>query len=364
VPTLFTNNYITIRKPAKHVLQAYKAGISGQWQQLRSSISLFQNSGTLTNATDSFSNHLNWQHYKLFGEANYDFIGERNQLTVTFPANYQYIYYADTLLKNIKTINRLLVNPSIRFKYATGQENFVTGGYNYSNKLGTIEDIYGGYLLKNYRVLDNNSILIPEGNSHSFSLGFNYRKTIKIFFFNVLASYSITNNNSLAASSFYQTIQKQNTIAINNSGNSFMLMAGSSKYIFAWHTTVSLKYSYQQSSFYQLQNNSLQQYTNVNQTFGGGISSKLAKWFNAAYNFSFTNYSSKNISSKVSQPIQSTQLLQQNLDLNIITAQNFFIKLKADDFYVQQSHLNDNTHYFLLMPLLLIKLIKYVQIFY
>ncbi|MBS1628086.1 MAG: hypothetical protein JSR09_00010 [Bacteroidetes bacterium] len=346
VPTWFTNNYFTVRKPSKHVLQAYKAGISGQWQQLKSNINILQNSGIYNNAPDSFSNQLNWQHYKLYGEANYDFIGERAQITITLPANYQYIRYEDAVLKNSQSINRVLVNPAIHFKYATGQENFITGGYNYSNRIGTVEDIYGGYLLKNYRLLDNNDISITEGNNHNFSLGFNYRKTIKIFFFNILASYSITNNNSLTATSFYQTIQKQTTIAVNNSSNNLSIMAGSSKYIFALHTTVSLKASYQQSTFYQLQNNSLQQYANYTQTIGGGLNSKLFKWFNAGYNFSFTNYSSKNISLKNQQPTQSTQLLQQNMDINIIPSQNFFIRLKGEDFFVRQSQLNNNTHYF------------------
>ncbi|MBS1642804.1 MAG: carboxypeptidase regulatory-like domain-containing protein [Bacteroidetes bacterium] len=346
VPTWFTNNYITIRKPAKHVLQAYKLGFSGQWQQLQSNINIQQNSGLITNAVDSFSNKLNWQHYKFYTETNYDFIGERNQLSFNLPVNYQYIQYADTLLKNNKTISRILFNPSVRFKYATGQENFVSGSYSYNNNIGNIENVYGGYILKNYRLLANNDMLIPEGSSHKFSLGFNFRKTIKIFFFNVYASYGITNTNSLVAASFYQTMQKQTTIFANNQSNNFMLMAGSSKYIFALHTTVSLKASYQQSTFYQLQNNSLQQYSNYTQTIGGGINSKLTQWFNAAYNFSFTNYSSKNIATKNIQPNQSTQLLQQNIDVNIIPTQNFYFRFKGEDFYVQQTQLNNNTHYF------------------
>jgi hypothetical protein len=343
VPTLFTNTYLQIRKSSQHLLQAYKTGFTTQWQELNSNINITQNDNSINKMVDSFSNHLSWQHYKIYTEAGYDLISNRIKLSLALPFAYQYIHYTDSILKINQFISKVLFTPSLQLKYATGTENFITTGYKYTNRQSTIEDIFGGYILKNYRLLNNNEIPFTESSIHSFSAGFNYRKTIKIFFFNILATYNIANNNNITATSFYQTIQKQSTIPYNNIYNSASIMAGVSKYLFAIHSTIAFKTSFKKNKSNQLQNTLLLQYNTFTENYSASISSKINSIINTAYNISYTNYNSECIN--ITQPVQKTQLMQQSLELNIVPSQNFFIKFKAEDYYLKQHQLQTNTHY-------------------
>ena len=346
IPTFFTNNYFNYRTPKGKFLQSYKIGFTSQWQQLNSNAEVTQNNNSTTNISDSFINKIHWQHQKLYANADYDYLGNRVKLSLSLPFNWQNINYTDGVFKNKPSIpfNQLLVNPAFNFRYATGVENFVSANYTFGNNIANIQDVYGGYILQNYNQLVNTGIPVRQSNIHNASIAFNYRKTIKIFFANIAAIYSSINNNSIAQFSLFNNLQRQTIIPLNNTINSFTLYSGASKYMFKLHATVNLKASAKQSDWMQLQNGLLLGYTNNTYSIFAGLTPKINKWLNMAYSGSYVVSSSK---LKVDNALPQTVVqMQHGLEVNIFPNDNFFIKIKGEDFFVQQKQLNITNNYF------------------
>ncbi|MDI9365120.1 MAG: carboxypeptidase-like regulatory domain-containing protein [Flavobacterium sp.] len=343
VPSWFTNNYIAYRHPTTKILQAYKIGFTSQWQQLQSNVSANQINNTNQNIGDSFTNNLQWQHQKIYANADYDWIFERLKLSIGLPLNWQHIQYKDAGLKTNVSFQQLFVNPSVNLKYATGIENYITAHYNFSNNLASIQDVYQGNILNNFNLLSTNAIPIKQVNSHYASLGFNFRKTIKIFFFNIGLTYSGINSNTITQSELLQTIQKQTTIPFNNGINSYRVYSGLSKYLFKWHTTVSLKANVELTQWNQLQNNVLLDYNNITTTVSGTISPKISSWLNMLYSGTYLISGSK---AKLQNAVaRTTTQWHHQGEVNIIPNDNLFIKLKLEDFVIAQSALSTNTNY-------------------
>lgn len=346
VPTFFTNNYINYRVPSGKILQSYKVGFNSQWQQLQSNASVTQINNAVNNVSDSFINRLQWKHQKVYANANWDYMGERTKITFSLPINWQHIGYSDSSIKTMLPVNfnEVFINPSINIKYATGIENFITANYTFGNSIANIQDVYGGYILSNYNKIMFNNIAIRQSNMQIASLSYNYRKTIKIFFFNIAAIYSNVNNNSIAQTELLNSLQRQTIIPLNNRVNSFTLFSGVSKYLFKLHATVNLKASIKTSNWNQLQNGLLLGYMNNTYNVSAGISPKINKWLNIAYNGNYTLSNSKAEVGKTN--LQAITQMQHSLEINTFLNDNCYMKFKGEDFYIRQHQINVTNAYF------------------
>lgn len=346
VPTFFINSYFNYRKPFKRVLQSYKTGIISQWQQLPSAISIIQQNNQTISAKDSFSNHLNWQRYKLYAQADYDLVLERMQIGISLPVNWQNIHYSDWVLKRDETFCKPFFAPSLRIKYQTGIEHFISASYNYNNTIANIENVYSGYILKNFQLIGNNEIAFQQQFVHTINVGVNFRKSIKIFFANLGVSYSFNNSNSINNSVYYSNIQKQTIVPLTNNVNNMSIVGGISKYIFSLHTTLAVRGSYQISNWNQLQNSSLLTYKNTGIFMNTTLNTKFSRWLNANYIFSYSDNSSKNLSLNNTGSISKTKFIQQQLVANVIVNSDFYIKLSEDFNTLKQTGFSKTDYFF------------------
>jgi len=162
VPAWYTNNYLSFKIPANVITQSYRAGFSVQSQTLTSNMGLLQNNNSLNPASDSSMNHLNWSRKKLYAEAAYDLPGTILKANLTLPVSLQQINYSDSLYALSKHLTRVYFNPQLRIKYQTSLENYLTLMYSYRKQTGTIEDLYRGYILTDYRSLYANNASLTE----------------------------------------------------------------------------------------------------------------------------------------------------------------------------------------------------------
>lgn len=346
LPTYFTNNYINYRVPIGKFLQSYKIGVNSQWQQLNSNTQLQQLNGIVTNAKDSFTNNLTWQQQKIYANTNYDFLGNRIKISLALPLSWQAINYTDTVFKTKASVNfnQVFFNPTLSLRYATGVESFLSARYSFGNGVATVQEAFGGFIINNINSITNNNIAVKQNNFHSASIGYNYRKTIKIFFANIGLNYTSVNNNSIAQASLLSNLQLQTIIPLNNTVNSLTLNGGISKYLFKLKTTVNVKASVRKADWVQLQNNNLLGFVNNTYTISGGINPKISKWANIGYNGAYTLSNSK---AKIDKAIpQSVTQMQHAVELNIFPNDNVFINIKGEDFFVQQKQLNTTNNYF------------------
>ncbi len=255
VPAWYTNNYLSFKIPANVVTQSYKSGFSVQSQTLTSNLGVLQNNNSITPESDSSMNHLNWTRKKLYAEAAYDLPGTILKANLTLPVSVQQIDYSDSLYHLNKHLSRLYFNPQFRVKYQTSLENYLTFLYNYRNQSGTIEDLYHGYILTDYRSLFANNADLTESQNQTVAAGFNYRKALTLFFAGVNVLYNHMASSTIASEVITNNLQQRVVLPYANSTNSWTVSGNVSKYSFALKTTFSGGLQWQTNGSVQLQNN-------------------------------------------------------------------------------------------------------------
>ncbi|MDB4920091.1 TonB-dependent receptor [Mucilaginibacter sp.] len=343
VPTWFTNNYFAYKLPSDYVTQSYKVGFSLQQQKLGSALSAVQTNNAVNLVTDSTQNNLNWSRQKLYAEAGYDFPGKILKVNLTLPLSLQQIHYTDNLFAFDKQSTHLYFTPRLFIKYQSGVENYFSLVYDLKNRIGSIQDIYRGYVLKDYRTLNANNSDLTEQKDQTAALGFNYRKAITLFFFSITASYNHITANNITSSIINNNIEQNIVLPYVNHTNSWMLNGYISKYVFALRTTISGGVSWQSNSSNQLQNNILLPYKTISATESASAETKITDVLNISYKVIYNQLSSK---SPVSTSGTAIKSIYQQASISYNPLVNLFIKLSGDDYYNHQDQLNNQKYIF------------------
>ncbi|RYG11393.1 MAG: hypothetical protein EOO07_20665, partial [Chitinophagaceae bacterium] len=261
LPTLYTHNYVSFGFTKHKFMHSYRTGFNLQNQQLNTELYSIQNDQSSTLVSNNMLNDLNWDRAKVYVDATYEYSGDKLKATLSVPVSYNNISYNDVTKSLDKNLTRFFVNPAFNLKYQSGIENYITANYGFRNTLGNLDDVYQGTVLKNYRSLFANDAPISESKSHSAGLGFNFRKAMQMFFFNVSAAYSKTTLNTISSFTLTDNIQQRVVLPLANDMENLSLSANASKYLFNLRSTVNAGVSFSQSKFEQLQNNDLLPFT-------------------------------------------------------------------------------------------------------
>jgi hypothetical protein len=257
IPTWYTNNYFSFKIPSNLITQSYRSGFSVQSQTLTSGLNVVQNNNSAGLESDSALNHVNWTKKKVYAEAAYDLPGTILKANLTLPVTLQQINYSDSSYALNKSLTRLYFNPQFRVKYQVGAENYINFFYNYRNEIGTIENVYPGYILTDYRTLYANNAGLTEQQNQQVGSGFSYRKALTLFFWSINAVYNHTGANNITSSVITNNIQEGIVLPYPNSTDSYTLSGSVSKYSFALKTTFSGGIQWQSNRSVQIQNNAL-----------------------------------------------------------------------------------------------------------
>ncbi|MBS1661296.1 MAG: carboxypeptidase regulatory-like domain-containing protein [Bacteroidetes bacterium] len=276
VPTWFTYNYISYKIPGDLITKSFTTGLSWQQQQLTS---------TLTPASDSSANNLSWTNQKGFAEAALDMPAPDGPLKahLSLPLTIQQLSYSDPGYSLSKNMTRVNFDPRLACKYMVGVEDFITLQYNYRNGIGTVEDIYQGTILKDYRTLYANSSDLTLRQLQRATLGYNYRKAIKLLFASINLSYDHTNANNISASKITDNLQQRIVLPYPNTSSSWTINASFSQYSFNAHTTFSSDLQWQNSRSVEFQNGALLPFNTTTITLSGGTETKLNDHLNFSY---------------------------------------------------------------------------------
>ncbi|SHG13542.1 TonB-dependent receptor [Pedobacter caeni] len=345
-PAYFANTYLSFKKVLSGIVQTYKTGFSFQAQELTSYLNTIQQDAQTQPASLNALNNLNWKRSNLYTEGLYEYETEDEKLkaSLSVPLSYQYIHYRDPGYALNEKMNRLFVSPGLRLKYQTGIENYLQLSYTLKNELGTMDDIYRGAILKNYRSLYANNAPLSEQKNHTAALNFNYRKAITMFFFNLQASYSRINLNTISSSTLTNNLQERIVLPYDNNISAYNLDGNISKYWFALRTTFSMGLSWLQSMNNQFQNNELLPYTATNSGIKAGFQSKISSNTNLNYSINYNQMESKSSANK-EEPIRYKQIRQQ-AELSFMPFNDLFLNLSAEHLYTKQSGQNRLSYLF------------------
>lgn len=343
VPSWYTNNYVSLKIPGDIGTKSFRTGFSVQSQQLGSALSVQQLNNTVNPAFDSANNHLDWTRKRWYAEAAYDIPGDNLKANLTMPLTLQQIDYSDTGYALNKRLGRLYFNPQMSVKCKTGMENFVTLLFSYRNETGGIEDLYHGYILKDYRTLYANNADLTLRQNLLAAVGFNYRKALTLFFFSINGSYNHISANNLASGVITNNFQQQVVLPYPNSTDTWTADGTVSKYSFAWRTTFSGEVKWQDNRSVQLQNGAFLPFNTTVGTVTLGAATKLSDRLNFSYHVTTTQTNSHS-PAEVSTS-QVDQLLQQ-AEIDYIPSDFLQFKLSGEDYFTRSQGNPDLTYFF------------------
>jgi hypothetical protein len=343
IPSWYTNNYFSFKIPANLVTQSYHTGFSVQSQTLTSGLDVVQNNDSVNPALDSTTNHVSWTKKKLYTEAAYDLPGSVLKANLTLPLTLQQIDYSDSSYRLNKSLTRLYFNPQMRVKYQVSAENYLNFFYSYRNQIGTIADVYQGYILTDYRTLYANSANLSEQQNQQAGGGFSYRKALMLFFWNINALYSHTAASNIASSVITDNIQKGMVLPYPNSNNSWILKGSFSKYSFPLRTTFSGAIQWQNNRSVLIQNNALLPFNSTSQTYNLNADTKASNVVNVSYKATFTQSGSH--SPALASAFHIKQL-QQQASVNYDPAEELQFKLSGEHYFTRQQGSSDLKYFF------------------
>ena len=349
IPTWFTQNYISLKIPGKTGTQSFRTGFSLQSQSLVSTLNAWQSNNTVNTVSDSAVNHPGWTRKNWFAEAAYDMPTGKLRGNCTLPISLQQLDYADALYGLNKGRTGFYFNPQLNVKYQTGREDFLDLRYSYSNQTGTIDNIYQGYILKDYRTISANSTGLPFKQNQLITAGFTHRKALKLFFCSVNISFSEIKSNTIASTVYTGNMQRAILLPFPNSSSSWIMRGNISKYAFALHTTFGAGLQWQQTRSIQLQNNSvLPFYLNTEQ-----LTISADTKLNQQLNFSYTAAATLTNSHSPGTAGQHISQIRQQIKIWYNPSTNLQIKLSGDHYFMQrqdgqeqQRQGNAGSHYF------------------
>jgi hypothetical protein len=349
VPTWFTNNYIVFKLPLHLstqdvvVTQSFKTGFIVQSQNLTSALNVMQINKTVTPESDSAINHLNWLRKKVYAEADYDIVGAKLKASLTLPISLQQIGYQDSLYALNNGLTRLCFNPQLNLKYQTGTEHYVTLQYSYRNQIGTIEDIYRGYILKDYRTLYANNATLTERQNQMADLGFSYRKALTLFFFNTNVMYNHIAANNIASAVVSNNLQQQVVLPYPNATDLWTVSTTASKYSFPLKTTFSGGVQWQTTKSVQIQNNVLLPFNTTTEAVNISADTKVNDHINFSYKATATQTGSH--STVDASAYHVDQLLQQ-ASVYYNPNDNWQFKLSGEHYFTRQQGNPDLKYFF------------------
>ena len=343
VPTWYTTNYMSLKIPSNLITQSFKAGFSIQSQALTSRLDVAQLDNKLVPESDSSMNHLNWARTKLYAEAAYDLPGTILQANLSLPVSLQQINYSDGLYKLEKQQTHLYFNQQLNIKYQVGAENYLSLLYSYRNETGTIEDIYQGYILKNYLKLYANSADLVEKQVQHASAGFSYRKSMILFFANLNISYDRLAASKIASAIITNNLQQQIMLPYANATGSWTVKSTVSKYFFALRTTFSAGYQWQGIRSVQLQNGQLLPFNTITETGSFGADTKAGDHLAIGYRAIFTQTASH---SAVDASAGHVDQLRQQASLEYVPISSVQFKLSGEHYYTRQQGNSDLKYFF------------------
>lgn len=343
VPSWFTNNYLSYKIPGEKMTQSYKAGFSLQSQQLQSALSVIQNNQTVNAFADSSANQTHWLRKRFYFEPAFDFPGDKLKASIKLPVSLQQIDYSDSLYHFSQSLTKLFFNPKITLSYKVATEKSIIFNYSLSNDFGDIQDIYRGYILRNYRSLYANNAPLTERQNNMFLLGYNHRKAITMFFFTVNAIYNHINSNSIASSLITNSFQQRVLLPYKNSTDSWTLSANSSKYIFALHTTLGGGLLLQSNRSNQIQNGVLLPYNTVLTSLTASAETKFSNKLNASYKINYSRTESSS-SAAISNTIVKQAVQEAAINYSLIN--NLLLNVSGNHYLTIQNQNNHLKYFF------------------
>lgn len=314
-----------------------RAGFSYRQQLLESNI-LKTFNGEESQAGFEFINELEGKQTRFYLNTKIEYKKSGMTVKVKLPLNWQKVSLKDSVAIGGQTINKFYFNPGLSIDYKFSGFWRIRGSWNFTNRIGDIDRVHYGYILRNHHLLTQNAAPLLESSRQNLAVFLSYRDPINSFFNSVSCVYTINNTNQI----YSNIIQNDGTSITQSYFNqnyvySYGLQGRTSKYFSAIKSTVGFRLNFNQYIGKSLMNGELFNTTNVFYILSPELNFKITHWMNAEYNLS-ANYIRTFIEEERKSNIS---MLRHHFNIFAFPAESQMLSLETEYY-----NNNDNNNFF------------------
>lgn len=337
-PQFFANNSLTFKVSTGKISQEYKISHIYDEKEINSAINNTYFHG--------LGNRLKWKYNKFLFSPSYIYLNKKVKISLALPINYNSFNYGDTLYASNHQSGKLRIEPKLGFKINQGKENRVTAQYQYKNDFGDAATQYQGLILSNYRTTNAyNTDFLYQANTHNFSAGYNFSRSISLFSFNILGFYSVKEKNAINQISFNDFNQTTLQLPLINYNRNLLLLANMNKYVFTLKTTVKANVALQQLYVNQLINTELTPFKTNTYTYGLGTDTKFSNAVYLKFSASYVPTKAKATTFNLSE--QQNTFFNQKIELVLLPVKRIIFKVNAEHQYYDSVNSDASNYLFL-----------------
>jgi len=280
----YTDNSAGLVLGIKRFTISPRMGISYQQQSLLSNINVNINNKE-TEMTSEFANDINTRHLQVYLMTDIDYKLSKLTFSGSIALNGHKLDVTDKNPTNNQELTKLLADYRISADYKITGFWRVYSSWGYTERISDFDDMYSGYIMKNYRNLSQNMVPISTTSTQMVTSRIEYRNQI-ISFFNTLSYvYSVSHS---ASTSSNQINADGSTIVTNlympQTSKSHFLQAYTSKFFSVAKTTLSLRVNYFQQKGTSVVNDESFNTRNSMILLKPDLSIHITPWMNVDYN--------------------------------------------------------------------------------
>jgi hypothetical protein len=322
----YTDNSAGSTFTLKRLTISPQFGFSYRQQLLESNI-IIEQQNVDTDAGPDFVNNLKGRQTHAYFKTVVEYRKTKFSVKAALPLGYRNVYLYDSEFHEEQHINRFLFEPVVSLNYKINGFWKVRGAFSHSIKSGSIDRVHYGFILRNYRNLNQNAAPLSETLSQNISLHLSYRNLITSFFNTINYAYA-RNITNLMYANFVQSDGTSITMAFNQSNwiYSHSLMYSVGKYISAAKTTIRLKANFNHYQGKSMLNDALFNTTNIYYRLAPEITLRITRWLNSEYGLNATLIDTYIEDEHTS----SVELIKHHLHFFLFPAKNQDISLRGE----------------------------------
>ncbi|PZP52224.1 MAG: hypothetical protein DI598_01200 [Pseudopedobacter saltans] len=278
LPSLTTDNNISFMIRKGYWQFNNKIGVNYDYKKLNSDIAIEQKNDNWLNPS-SFQNNLIWKKLDAYYTPAIQFEKDRSRINIYAPIHYYNIQYHDNDNQVKDKLASIYLTPSISYFLKVAKEHEFSMGYQYGNAFSDMPQVYAAGIMQSYRSIQSyRETPLNSGYQNTYNIRFAYKKSLKMFFWNITSSYVQFHRYFMYGSNVTNTSYQIETLPIDNEMKTFNVSGDVSKYIFSLKTTVSGSAGLSRTKSPQLQNGFLFDVNNWSNSYSVGLSPMPVDW--------------------------------------------------------------------------------------
>ncbi|WP_426490623.1 carboxypeptidase regulatory-like domain-containing protein [Hymenobacter sp. 102] len=239
--TFYTSNSAALLWGQARWRYTAEAGITQELPTLTSALQLPAESEA---PADTLQNQLHAHQARYYLQPALAYKTARWSLEAEAPLSYRTLRATDAPLFATQQRRWLTLEPQVSGRYELSGLWHTKFGADLTTPAGSLEQLYYGYLLRDYRTLQRNAALLTRQRVVSGRLGFHYENPLTSWFYQATYSFSSTTRNQLLRS-LVRPDGSLTTVAVarRTVAPTHTVAAQASKFISPWKTSVSLQLS-------------------------------------------------------------------------------------------------------------------------